>query len=89
MSSSPPSALGPTVRPAGAAPTLIWTALITVYLLWGSTYLGIRIAVESLPPLTSAALRFAVAGLVLAAVLRLRRGPARCAWTVGNSPLPR
>ncbi len=46
-----------------------------VYLLWGSTYLAIRIAVESLPPLTSAAMRFAAAGLVLAAVLRLRRGP--------------
>ncbi|QGN50613.1 EamA family transporter [Micromonospora sp. WMMC415] len=46
-----------------------------VYVLWGSTYLGIRIAVESLPPLASAALRFAAAGLVLAVVLRLRRGP--------------
>ncbi|NJP30520.1 EamA family transporter [Micromonospora sp. HSS6-12] len=46
-----------------------------VYVLWGSTYLGIRITVESLPPLASAALRFATAGLVLAVVLRLRRGP--------------
>ncbi|WP_410810657.1 EamA family transporter [Micromonospora sp. 067-2] len=75
MSSSPPSAAGPAGRGTGAAPTLIWTALIVVYLLWGSTYLAIRIAVESLPPLTSAAMRFAAAGLVLAAVLRLRRGP--------------
>ncbi|MGQ5260665.1 EamA family transporter [Micromonospora sp. ZYX-F-536] len=75
MSSSPPSAAGLAGRGAGAAPTLIWTALIVVYLLWGSTYLGIRIAVESLPPLTSAAMRFAAAGLVLAVVLRLRRGP--------------
>ncbi|PZF97312.1 EamA family transporter [Micromonospora deserti] len=46
-----------------------------VYVLWGSTYLGIRFAVESLPPLGSAAARFAAAGLVLAVVLRLRRGP--------------
>ncbi|WP_406077866.1 EamA family transporter [Micromonospora sp. NBC_00858] len=75
MTSSPPSAAGLAGRRTDAAPTLIWTALIVVYLLWGSTYLGIRIAVESLPPLTSAALRFAAAGLVLAAVLRLRRGP--------------
>ncbi|WP_192580548.1 EamA family transporter [Micromonospora sp. ALFpr18c] len=75
MSSSPTSAAGPAVRRPSAAPTLIWTALILVYLLWGSTYLGIRIAVETLPPLTSAALRFAAAGLVLAVVLRLRRGP--------------
>ncbi|MET8353535.1 MULTISPECIES: EamA family transporter [unclassified Micromonospora] len=75
MSSPPPSAAALATRRAGTAPTLIWTALIVVYLLWGSTYLGIRIAVETLPPLTSAALRFAVAGAVLAVVLRLRRGP--------------
>ncbi|MFF5172307.1 EamA family transporter [Micromonospora sp. NPDC000089] len=65
-------------RPGSATPTrpaLIWTALLLVYVLWGSTYLGIRIAVESLPPLASAAIRFAAAGLVLGAVLRLRRGP--------------
>ncbi|MFG1838273.1 EamA family transporter [Micromonospora sp. NPDC049175] len=75
MSSPPPSAAAVVGRPASAAPTLIWTALIVVYLLWGSTYLAIRIAVETLPALLSAALRFAVAGLVLAVVLRLRRGP--------------
>ncbi|MGC5018882.1 EamA family transporter [Micromonospora sp. DT47] len=68
MSSPPASA-------TSARPALIWTALILVYVLWGSTYLGIRIAVESLPPLASAATRFAAAGLVLAAVLRWRRGP--------------
>ncbi|MEV4491259.1 EamA family transporter [Micromonospora coxensis] len=65
----------PSSRTTPAAPALIWTALVLVYVLWGSTYLGIRIAVESLPPLASAALRFAAAGLVLAVVLRLRRGP--------------
>ncbi|WP_346537541.1 EamA family transporter [Micromonospora sp. DPT] len=67
--SSPPASATPT------RPGLIWTALLLVYVLWGSTYLGIRIAVESMPPLASAALRFAAAGLVLAVVLRLRRGP--------------
>ncbi|NYH44088.1 drug/metabolite transporter (DMT)-like permease [Micromonospora jinlongensis] len=75
MSSPPPSAAALAGRRAGATPTLIWTALIVVYLLWGSTYLAIRITVETLPPLLSAALRFAVAGLILAVVLRLRRGP--------------
>ncbi|MEU8332397.1 EamA family transporter [Micromonospora sp. NPDC048839] len=75
MSSPPPSAAGVVGRRAHVAPTLIWTALIVVYLLWGSTYLAIRIAVETLPALLSAALRFAVAGLILAVVLRLRRGP--------------
>ncbi|MFI7430954.1 EamA family transporter [Micromonospora sp. NPDC049836] len=76
MSSRPASAT-PLAHPAPptARPALIWTALILVYLLWGSTYLGIRVAVESLPPLTSAAARFAVAATVLALVLRLRRGP--------------
>ncbi|WP_243709478.1 EamA family transporter [Micromonospora sp. 15K316] len=58
-----------------ATPALVWTALLLVYLLWGSTYLGIRIAVETMPPLASAAARFAVAALVLALVLRIRRGP--------------
>ncbi|MEU4677167.1 EamA family transporter [Micromonospora sp. NPDC023737] len=61
--------------PATAAPALVWTALLLVYLLWGSTYLGIRIAVETMPALASAAARFAVAALVLAVVLRIRRGP--------------
>ncbi|MGC4744888.1 EamA family transporter [Micromonospora sp. DT201] len=75
MSSPPPSAVAVVGRRANVTPTLIWTALIVVYLLWGSTYLAIRIAVETLPSLLSAALRFAVAGLILAMVLRLRRGP--------------
>ncbi|GGS01283.1 drug/metabolite exporter YedA [Micromonospora fulviviridis] len=76
MSSRPTSATPALDRPAAPArPALIWTALVLVYVLWGSTYLGIRVAVESLPPLTSAALRFAAAAAVLALVLRLRRGP--------------
>ncbi|MEU4788679.1 EamA family transporter [Micromonospora tulbaghiae] len=76
MSSRPTSAtnvVDSATPPARTA--LIWTALVLVYLLWGSTYLGIRVAVESLPPLISAAMRFAAAAVVLAVVLRLRRGP--------------
>ncbi|MCZ7440698.1 EamA family transporter [Micromonospora sp. WMMC241] len=76
MSSRPTSATDATGSPPPPARTaLIWTALALVYLFWGSTYLGIRVAVESLPPLTSAAMRFAAAAAVLALVLRLRRGP--------------
>ncbi|MFD6681192.1 MULTISPECIES: EamA family transporter [Micromonospora] len=75
MSSPPPSAMALAGRRVSTTPALVWTALIVVYLLWGSTYLAIRITVETLPPLLSAALRFAVAGLILAVVLRLRRGP--------------
>lgn len=54
---------------------LIWTALLTVYLVWGSTYLAIRVVVGSAPSLLAMGVRFLVAGLLLAAVLGLRRGP--------------
>ncbi|RKN14636.1 EamA family transporter [Micromonospora musae] len=72
--SRPSPAADPSGRAVTATPTLVWTALLLVYLLWGSTYLGIRIAVETMPPLASAAARFAAAALVLALVLRIRRG---------------
>ncbi len=55
-----------------AAP--IWVSLGIVYVIWGSTYLGIRVVVESLPAFGSAALRFAIAGVVLGVVLAIRRG---------------
>jgi drug/metabolite transporter (DMT)-like permease len=54
---------------------LIWLALWTVYLVWGSTYLAIRIMVRTLPPLLSGGLRFVVAGAILLAVLLVKRGP--------------
>jgi drug/metabolite transporter (DMT)-like permease len=60
--------------PAAIRPALIWAALAIVYVVWGSTYLGIRITVETLPPFVSAAARFATAAVVLAMILRLRRG---------------
>jgi drug/metabolite transporter (DMT)-like permease len=41
------------------------TAFAAIYLIWGSTYLGIRIAIETLPPLLVAAMRFIVAGSLL------------------------
>jgi drug/metabolite transporter (DMT)-like permease len=49
-------------------------AFVTIYLVWGSTYLGIRVAVGSIPPFMMAALRFFVAGALLLAFLR-SRGP--------------
>ncbi|MFG2012915.1 EamA family transporter [Micromonospora sp. NPDC048868] len=71
---TPPGPAAGAGRTAAAAPALLWTALLLVYVLWGSTYLGIKIVVESMPPLGSAAARFAAAGLVLAIVLRALRG---------------
>ena len=50
----------------------IWAALLVVYVLWGSTYFGIKIAVETLPPLLAGGGRFLVAGGLLAAIVALR-----------------
>lgn len=50
----------------------IWAALLVVYFVWGSTYLGIKVVVETLPPLLSAGSRFLVAGALLAAILAIR-----------------
>jgi drug/metabolite transporter (DMT)-like permease len=43
----------------------IWIALVIVYVVWGSTYLAIRIAIETLPPFSMAGVRFLVAGGLL------------------------
>ncbi len=56
--------------------TRIWTAMLAVYIVWGSTYLAIRFAVESMPPLLMAATRFLVAGVILYTWARLRGAPA-------------
>jgi drug/metabolite transporter (DMT)-like permease len=46
-----------------------------IYLIWGSTYLGIRVAVGSMPPFAMAGARFVIAGGLLFAVLKLRGAP--------------
>lgn len=45
--------------------TKVWLALLALYIVWGSTYLGIRFAVETIPPFLHAALRFLVSGAIL------------------------
>lgn len=62
--------------------TLIVLAFAAIYLIWGSTYLAIRIVVETLPAFTSAAVRFLVAGGLLLAFLFLRGTPlpSRAQW---------
>ncbi len=45
--------------------TKIWIALVALYIVWGSTYLAIRFAVETIPPFLSAGIRFLVSGLVI------------------------
>jgi drug/metabolite transporter (DMT)-like permease len=56
-----------------APPWKVWTALWVVYIVWGSTYLAIRVMVETMPPLLAAGVRFTVAGAVMVAVLAVRR----------------
>ena len=51
----------------------VWIALAVVYVVWGSTYFGIKIAVDTIPPLLAAGSRFLVAALLLAAILALAR----------------
>ncbi len=68
-----------TAPPASPPPTPPRSALLlafaTLYLVWGSTYLAIRIAVAVLPPFVMGALRFGGAGAVLYVFLRLRGLP--------------
>jgi drug/metabolite transporter (DMT)-like permease len=52
----------------------VWTALVVVYILWGSTYLGIAVAGETIPPLFAASTRFIVAGALMALIVRARGG---------------
>jgi len=47
---------------------LPWLALFVVYVVWGSTYMAIRIAVREMPPFAAAAARFGAAGLVMALI---------------------
>ena len=60
-----------------AAPAArIWLALGTVYLLWGSTYLGIKFSIATIPPLLMGSVRFLVAGAILY-VIGIRAGDVR------------
>src|SRR5262249_46040365 len=82
MSSHPAvaSAPGPsTPSPAEVSPTrhtgpLVWLALGALYVIWGSTYLGIRVVTQSLPAFGSASLRFGAAGVGLALIVAVTRG---------------
>jgi drug/metabolite transporter (DMT)-like permease len=56
--------------------TRAWAALATVYVVWGSTYLAIMVAIRTLPPLYMSSARYLVAGAVLY-VFAARRGAAR------------
>jgi drug/metabolite transporter (DMT)-like permease len=66
------SADTPTARP----PNLLgWAALVVVYVVWGSTYLAIRVGVRDLPPLTMAGVRYLAAGVLLYPIALRTGGP--------------
>lgn len=69
----------PDAKPARSAFVFAFAA---IYIIWGSTYLGIRVAVESMPPFAMAAVRFFIAGGLMLAALRLRgyAMPTRKQW---------
>ena len=52
----------------------VWVALWVVYIVWGSTYLGIELASETLPGIFAAGIRFTIAGLLMLAFLAWRHG---------------
>ena len=94
-SPQPAAAAGlPAKTTTQAAPaTLVWLALGIVYVVWGSTYLAIRIAVETMPPLLMGAARFITAGLLLYAIARFRgadsvrslsRAQIGACWLIGS-----
>jgi len=47
---------------------LPWVALVVVWIVWGSTYLGMRVVVHEMPPLAAGALRFFCAGTIMGLV---------------------
>src|SRR5580765_2623756 len=68
-------------RRKGIDPRVVM-AFFAIYFLWGTTFLGIRIAVHEVPPLFAAGVRFFTAGIVLYGFMRLRgtAGPTRAEW---------
>ena len=79
-SSIPPDPASPPAQTGGA--TVVLVAFAAVYLIWGSTYLAIRVGVESFPPLLLAGSRHLVFGLMFYPVLRWQTGirPTLAHW---------
>src|SRR2546430_16141154 len=64
----------------------IVSAFAALYLIWGSPYLGILFAIQSIPPFLMAGARFFLAGLIMFAVARTQ-GPLRSTWAEWRTAL--
>ena len=64
----------------GASTRSVWAGLVAIYVIWGSTYLGMELAIESIPPFLMASIRFLIAGAILYALYRPREAPTRRQW---------
>ena len=64
-------------RPHGPSSLALWANMAVVYLVWGSTYFGIAVAIRTIPPFLMASFRFAIAGAILVAFDLLRHPEAR------------
>src|SRR6266478_6185601 len=59
---------------AASKRTIVIVAFAALYVIWGSTYLGIRFAIETIPPFLMAGARFVLAGVIMYAI----------AWSQGS-----
>jgi drug/metabolite transporter (DMT)-like permease len=62
--------------------TRVWVALLALYIVWGSTYLGIKVAIETIPPFLHAGIRFLISGIILVVWQRSagQQMPTRKQW---------
>ena len=65
-------------RPRATRGALVWAAILILYVVWGSTYLGIAVAIESIPPFLMAGSRFLLAAALMLGWVAIRdRGAIR------------
>lgn len=79
-----PGAATLTIASPARTPGLVYLAFALVYVVWGSTYLAIRIGIESFPPLLLAGTRHLLTGLILYPLLRWKTGarPTAAQWRI-------
>jgi drug/metabolite transporter (DMT)-like permease len=63
---------GPEHRGSRGTRSRVIASFLAIYLIWGSTYLGIRFAIETIPPFTLSAARFGLAGVIMLIVARIQ-----------------